>query len=215
MGTGVNKIWLGIEFVLLFFGIPLLLLGSVITHPSSILIPLLFGIFLILRYRTDFKFYELRVFKIPKKILLKHLGIQILILITLLLGVLIFIPDKLLNLPKGNFWIWVALSFFYPVFSAYAQEVIYRVFLFKRYSLIFPKNWMFILASAMSFSYVHIVYFSMISIILTFFAGIYLAKVYLDTKSVLFTGILHGIMGNIVFTVGLGEYFWLDMLDYI
>lgn len=216
MISGNNKYWLSIEFILLFFGIPLLLyFDSVIIHPSSILLPLLIGIFLLLRYRTNFKWKELIYLKISKATLLRHLAIQMLVFVILFLAVWILIPEKLLNLPRGNMLIWVILSVFYPVFSAYAQEVIYRTFIFKRYNTLFPKPWMFILASAVTFSYVHIVYYSTVSIVLTFFAGIYLAKTYLDTRSVLFTSILHGILGNIVFTVGLGEYFWLDIMEYI
>lgn len=44
---------------------------------------------------------------------------------------------------------------------------------------------------------------------------IFLAPVYERTGSVLFTSILHGIFGNIVFTIGLGEFFWLDMYKLI
>jgi hypothetical protein len=33
--------------------------------------------------------------------------------------------------------------------------------------------------------------------------------------SVLFTSILHGILGDMVFTFGLGSYFWLDMYKWL
>lgn len=216
MKSANDKLWLVIEFTLFFIGAPLLLyFDSLITHPSSVLLPLLVGIILILRYRTGFQFRELIKLNISRKTWIKHGYILILIFAILFLAVKIFIPEKLFNLPKGNFWIWIAISVFYPVFSAFAQEVIYRTFIYRRYSGIFSKNWIFILASATVFSYVHIVYYSPVSIILTFFGGLYLAKAYIDTKSVLFTSILHGLMGNIVFAIGLGEYFWLDMLEYI
>ena len=104
---------------------------------------------------------------------------------------------------------------FYPVFSAYGQEIVFRKFLFMRYKPLFQKTWILILASGISFSFVHIVYFSLLSLILTFFAGIYLALVYEKTKSVLFVAILHGIMGFLIFTVGLGQHFWLDMLEWL
>lgn len=129
--------------------------------------------------------------------------------------VLSFEPENLFNLPKGNPAIWIVMLFFYPVFSAYGQEVVFRKFLFMRYKQLFQKKWILILASGITFSFVHIVYFSVLSLILTFIAGIYLAVIYNQTKSVLFTGILHGIMGFLVFTVGLGQHFWVDILKWL
>jgi membrane protease YdiL (CAAX protease family) len=72
-----------------------------------------------------------------------------------------------------------------------------------------------IFASAAAFSFVHIVYYSPFSMITTFFLGLYLGYIYEKTKSVLFTAILHGYLGNVVFTVGLGHHFWQDMEKYL
>ena len=84
-----------------------------------------------------------------------------------------------------------------------------------RYQKLFQNKWLLIFASATTFSFVHIVYFSILSLVLTFFAGIYLAYIYQKTKSILFVSILHGIMGFWIFTVGLGQHFWLDMMQWL
>ena len=152
---------------------------------------------------------------ISKKMWLKQASAVILVAVLLFVYVLIFEPRNLFNLPKGNPLIWIAMLFFYPVFSAYGQEVVFRKFMFMRYKNLFKQKWLMILASGITFSFVHIVYFSTLSLILTFFAGIYLALVYNKTKSVLFVSILHGIMGFLIFTVGLGQHFWLDMLEWL
>ncbi len=47
--------------------------------------------------------------------------------------------------------------------------------------------------------------------VLVFIGGVYFARVYQQTRSVLFTSVLHGLMGIIIFGVGLGQYFWLDI----
>ena len=146
---------------------------------------------------------------------LKQGLIVLLVALFLLAFVLIFEPEQLFNLPRGNPPIWLAMLVFYPVFSAYQQEVVYRKFLFMRYRPLFQKRWALIFASGVTFSFVHIVYFSWLSIVFTFVAGIYFAWLYNKTKSVLFTGIIHGIMGFLVFTVGLGQHFWLDMMQYL
>ena len=185
------------------------------TLPSVVLIPCLVFIFIILRYRTGFRWKELVFLKIPKGRLIRD-GITVLACGTVLLAVvLIRTPDKLFNLPRGNPWIWLALCIFYPVFSAYPQEIIFRTFIFRRYDVIFRRDWQIVAASGITFSFVHILYYHPVSMILTLFGGLYLANVYNRTRSVLYTAILHGLLGMMVYTIGLGEYFWLEMTDYI
>ncbi|NQV02627.1 MAG: CPBP family intramembrane metalloprotease [Bacteroidia bacterium] len=53
-----------------------------------------------------------------------------------------------------------------------------------------------ILASGIAFSFAHIIYFSWLSIILILLAGFYFAYEYSKTRSVLFTSVLHGILGD-------------------
>jgi len=209
---GERKIWLWVEFVILFFGIPLLIfLDEEFIHPSIIVLPVLLFIFLILRYTTDFKFRELFRWGISRPVLIRNLIIIVFSLLLMLGYVFLFERENLFNLPRANPWIYVAMCFFYPVFSAFGQEIIYRTFLNRRYTRILTREWHFILASGLTFSFLHIVYYDPVSMILTFVGGVYLAKVYYQTRSVLFTSVLHGVLGIIVFGVGLGQYFWLDM----
>ncbi len=205
-----------IEFILLFFGLPLFIFfDSDFIHPSIIIAPLLFLIFIYLAKTKEFSFKELIQIQLKKKALLIHAFIVTLCSIFLFSCVYFFDHENLFNLPRSNLLVWTILCLMYPLFSAYGQEIIYRVFLFYRYRTIFKTKRMFILASSVSFSFVHIVYYSPISIILTLFLGIYLSTTYLKTKSVLFTSIIHSIFGNLIFTIGLGSYFWLDMEKWI
>ena len=212
----LNKILLVAEFLILFFGIPLLMFFDTgFTLPSMVLIPCLVFIFLILRYKTGFRWKELLYFRIGRSRLVRDAVILMICGIFLGITVLIWIPDKLFNLPRGNPLIWLALSLFYPVFSAYPQEIIYRTYIFHRYKNIFPSKWPMIAASGITFGFVHILYYHPLSMILTLVGGLYLANVYYHTRSVLYTAILHGILGMLVYTVGLGEFFWLEMGDYL
>ena len=207
---------MGIEFFSLFFGIPLFLFfDNNLIHPSSILLPILIALIIYFKKQKDFHLRDLIRLNVSKTTWFKQIIIIILTGLFLYIYVLIFEPENLFNLPKGNPLIWVAMLFFYPIFSAYGQEIVFRKFIFMRYKRLFQKNWILILASGITFSFVHIVYFSILSLILTFFAGIYLAWIYNKTKSVLFTGIIHGVMGFLIFTVGLGQHFWLDMLKWL
>ena len=207
-----KRIYLATEFVLLFFGIPtLIFLDQDFIRPSIFILPVLVFIFLLLRRNTDFKWRELITWSVPRHTLYVS-ALIILVSALLMLGyVWMFERENLFNLPRANIWIYLALCIFYPVFSAYGQEIIYRTFLARRYSAIFHRSWQFVLASAVSFSFLHIVYYDPVSMILTFIGGLYFAWIYWQTRSVLFTSVLHGIFGIMIFGVGLGQYFWLDM----
>jgi len=211
-----KNIILATEFIILFFGVPMFLIFEEnIIHPSSILLPILVALIIYFRKQKDFHLRDLVRLNISKKMWLQQLLAVILTGIFLLVFVLVFEPENLFNLPRRNPVIWMAMLGFYPIFSAYGQEVVYRKFLFMRYARLFTKKWALIFASAVTFSFVHIVYFSVLSLGLTFFAGIYLAWLYDKTKSVLFTAIIHGIMGFLIFTVGLGQHFWVDMMQWL
>jgi hypothetical protein len=203
---------LSLEFVLLFFGIPVLIyLDKDFIHPSIIILPVLLFIFILLRRTSDFNWSELFRWSVSQKAL--ALNALIIVVCALLIWGYVFLFDRenLFNLPRAHPWIYLALCVFYPVFSAFGQEIIYRTFLSKRYSYLLPKDWHFVVASAVTFSFVHIVYYNPVSLVLTFIGGLYFARVYQQTGSVLFTSVLHGIFGILFFGMGLGQYFWLDM----
>jgi membrane protease YdiL (CAAX protease family) len=207
-----SKVYLSIEFLILFFGIPALIyLDQDFIHPSILILPVLVLIFLLLRRNPDFRWKELITWSVPRKTIYGS-GLIILLSAMLMLGyVWIFDRGNLFNLIRANIWIFLAMCIFYPVFSAYGQEIIYRTFLNRRYSSLFSKEWHFMLASAITFSFMHIVFYNPLSMIVTFIGGLYFAKMYLLTRSVLYTSVLHGIFGMLIFGVGLGQYFWLDM----
>jgi membrane protease YdiL (CAAX protease family) len=209
MGKKVLRI---LEFVILFFGIPLLIfLDEGFIHPSMIILPVLAFIFLVLKRTTDFTWKELVRWNISGRVLVQHAAIVLLCLVLMLGYVFFFKRDQLFDLPRAHPLIFLAMCIFYPVFSAFGQEVIYRTFLFRRFGSLFKKPWLTVLASGLTFSFLHIVYYDPVSMILTFAGGIYFARVYQQTRSVLFSAVLHGVLGVVVFGVGLGKYFWLDM----
>ena len=207
-----KKIFVRMEFVLLFFGILLLIyFDKDFIHPSMIILPVLLFIFFVLRRTSNFQWRELFHWEISRPTLLKN-GLILLVCTLLTLSyVYIFDRENLFNLPRANPWIYVAMCLFYPVFSAFGQEIIYRTFLYKRYSSIFPRGWQFVIASGITFSFLHVVYYDQVSMILTFIGGLYFARVYQLTRSVLFTSVLHGLFGIMIFGVGMGQYFWLDI----
>jgi uncharacterized protein len=214
--TNIKRLIRGLEFILLFFGIPFIIYtGALIKHPSLILLPILAGLILYFIIKEDFNLKSLIHLDVPKKIIWKNIGLVLLTGVFLTGMVYLFTPENLFNLPRKNPETWLLLFFLYPVFSAYSQEVIYRTFLFTRYKILFRNSYILILISGITFGFMHIVYYHPLSMVLTLIAGIYLAWIYKKTRSVLFAAILHAMLGILVFTIGLGEYFWLNMESHL
>ena len=216
MNINSKKIYRGIEFFLLFFGVPTLISASaLIVHPGIVLLPVLGALVIYFWRKNDFSFKSLVRLQVSKTMIRNNIIMVFLVGLFLIAFVLIVEANNLFNLPRKNAKIWLMLGIFYPPLSAYPQEIIYRTFLYTRYAPLFKSRWYLILASAVTFSFAHIVYYNPVSMVLTFFAGLYLAYIYEKTKSVLFTTILHSIYGMLVFTLGLGHYFWLNMEQYL
>lgn len=103
--------------------------------------------------------------------------------------------------------LWIALMIMYSLFFVYPQELIYRTFFFHRYRTFFSNRLMMIGASAIVFSYMHIVFQNTVAIVLTLAGGVLFAKTYSDTKSTFASSLEHALYGCFVFSAGLYSYF--------
>jgi membrane protease YdiL (CAAX protease family) len=119
-----------------------------------------------------------------------------------------FAPDRLFGFVRARPGLWAVVMVLYPVLSAYPQGLVYRTFIFHRYSRIFPTPSTRILGSAMAFSAVHIVFENWLAPVLSLFGGVLFAWTYERTRSSLVTTLQHAAFGCLVFTVGLGQYFY-------
>lgn len=95
----------------------------------------------------------------------------------------------------------------YPLLSALPQELIFRALFFHRYGSLFTTKSGAILANATFFSLAHLMYWSWVVAIMTFFGGWLFAHTYLKRG---FPGawLLHALAGNMLFTVGMGAFFY-------
>jgi len=116
--------------------------------------------------------------------------------------------ENLFELPRRNPWLWLAVMVLYPVLSVYPQELVYRSFLFHRYAPVFGDGLGLVAASAAAFGYVHIVFGSWVSVVLSGAGGWIFALRYLQTNSLFTASVEHSVYGMLVFTVGLGRYFY-------
>ncbi len=126
--------------------------------------------------------------------------------VLLILYAVCFEPGKLFAFPRNNPLVWLLFVWLYPVLSVIPQGIIYRVFVFRRYRDLFGSDWAMIAASALVFSYAHIIYRNPVAIVLTLFGGLFFAHTYAKDGSPWLSNVEHAIYGDFVFTIGLGYY---------
>src|SRR5262249_51635233 len=119
-----------------------------------------------------------------------------------------FMPESFLQLPGQVPLLWIAIMFLYPLLSVWPQEMIYRAFLYNRYAPLFGQQWGFVAASAFAFGYVHMIFLNWIAIAMTAFGGFLFARDYARHKSLLLVCLEHALYGCLIFTVGLGRFFY-------
>ena len=124
------------------------------------------------------------------------------------LGVRRFAPQLEWSLVRQDPAFWAVVMVAYPVLSVYPQGVIYRAFFFERYAALFPGRWAMILASAVAFAFLHIVFRNWLAVALTFAGGLLFAARYAETGSLATSSFEHALYGCFLFTVGLGQYFY-------
>ncbi len=203
----MNKTVLLAEFLLIFVSPPLLIVSRLL--PKEAIMPLLWIIslyaYLILR-SSKIKMLALDV---ERKAFYDVLKRFLVIGSAITLFVLLYQPDIFLALVKANPWRWLAVILFYPVFSAFVQELLFRSFFFHRYEKPFKgRPLLLVTLNALLFAYVHIVFGNWIAVVFTFFGGLLFAHTYLKSRSLLLTAIEHSLYGNLLYTLGMGEYFY-------
>jgi len=206
-----NRWYLGFEFTVLFVGLPVLLyfyrhfLGSV-------LIPFLLivsgGCLALLLVDSGFDRKRLlnadNFFSRLREILLVFIPWAA----ALTLAWALYRPQQLFAFARANPPLWAAVMVLYPLLSAYPQEIIFRTFLFHRYRRIFPNQKVRITASALAFGWAHLFFANWPAPTLSALGGFLIASTYAKTASTLQANIVHGLWGNLVFTIGLGQYFY-------
>lgn len=124
------------------------------------------------------------------------------------LGVRRFAPDLEWSFVREHPAFWAVVMVAYPVLSVYPQGLLYRAFFFERYASLFQGRWAMILASALVFAFLHIIFRNWLAVGLTFLGGILFAMRYAETGSLATSSFEHALYGCWLFTVGLGQYFY-------
>lgn len=118
-------------------------------------------------------------------------------------------PGWFLEFPTHRPDIYKRVMMLYPLFSVVAQEIVYRTFYFHRYGPLFgTSRWLGIVVNGVLFGFAHIVVGSTFAIVATFFGGILLALRYWLTRSFWAVFLEHTLWGWLIFTIGLGRFFF-------
>ncbi len=125
-------------------------------------------------------------------------------LLSLLIGVLA--PESLFNFPRRDPRTWLLVMLLYPLLSAWPQEVIFRAFFLHRYRHLLGAA--VLVASALAFAWAHVLFRNWLAVVLTLPAGLLFASTYRRHRSLACSTLEHALWGDLVFTVGLGRYFY-------
>ena len=203
------------EFTLIFLLVPLLLF---LVTPKPVLLFLWIITLICLRILVKDTSFDRQNFWRKESIasFFQPMLIQFLV-ISLLLSLLLYFlkPESLFLLMREKTLLWIAILFFYPLFSVYPQEIVYRAFFFHRYQVLFPNQQVMIFVNALIFGYMHIIFHNWIAVILAIGGGFLFASLYAKTHSLALIFFTHSLYGCMLFTIGLGQFFYMGTLATI
>ena len=196
-----NKKKLVLEIILIFLFIPLIMLFKNLSN-YFLLVIIFTSLMIISNYRITNKEIYLK-----KNDLVFFLKSSFLLSIVIFTYAYIFEQDNFLTLFKNSTQIWVMVMIAYPILSVVPQEIIYRFFFFKRYASLFPNQKVMIVFNAILFSFGHIIFLNIQALLLSFFSSILFSRVFFS-RGLLVCILIHSLAGQIVFTSGLGKFFY-------
>jgi membrane protease YdiL (CAAX protease family) len=205
----MTRTWLAIEFVVLFAALPLGFRFAPVKLPALPMLWIVTG-YACWQLLIDPRFDRGKLWNIGQ--LPGRLGAILAVFVVaafvIWLAVRRFVPDLEWNLIRQKPALWAVVMVAYPVLSVYPQGLLFRAFFFERYAELFPGRWAMILASAVAFAFLHIVFRNWLAVALTFLGGILFAANYAKTGSLEASSFEHALYGCFLFTVGLGQYFY-------
>jgi membrane protease YdiL (CAAX protease family) len=124
-------------------------------------------------------------------------------------------PHLLFSLIKQRPILWLLIIFLYPLLSVYPQELIFRTYFFHRYSTLFSSKRLLLATNAFLFGYMHVIFHNWIAVGLTVAGGLLFAVTYERSRSTLLVFVEHSLFGCLLFTLGLGQFFYTGTISTI
>ena len=124
-------------------------------------------------------------------------------------------PWAYLSLPTQRYELWVMIMALYPFLSALPQELLFRALFFERYGVLLgwrgdgePMPWLAILLNSFIFGLAHLFYWNWVAVGLTAAGGLAFAYAYTRLRSFPLAFAMHVVAGQLIFTLGLGLFFY-------
>jgi uncharacterized protein len=125
-------------------------------------------------------------------------------------------PQSFLTFPRYNTPLWLLVMVFYPLISVTTQELIYRVLYFNRYARAMNgASGLAIAVNAALFAGMHAILFAYRStpfhweaVTISFIGGLLFAYRFTRTRSFPAVALEHALYGDLIFTIGLGRFFF-------
>ena len=125
----------------------------------------------------------------------------------LALVVCFYRPETFLGFPRRAPLRWLLVCCLYPLLSAWPQELIYRRFFFHRYGKALGGRGCFLI-NIMVFSFLHLIYLNLPALLLSLAGGMIFTSTYRRNGSLTLVTIEHSLYGLLIFSIGLGGYFF-------
>jgi hypothetical protein len=216
--TVLRRVWLTLEMIAVFGLTPIAVYSLLYQYrvPLFTLLPLVFATFILLL--TLDRSFSWRV-ALKRGIGLRDLGSIAAIFAVAGPAIALFAyhdrPDSFLRFPRTSYNLWILVMILYPLISVTAQEIMYRVFFFHRYGKLFDGDPQAgIVLNAVLFSFSHIVFQNVTTLIISFLGGLLFAWRYHSSRSYWALVLEHSLYGNLIFTVGLGRYFYTGVSNF-
>lgn len=114
--------------------------------------------------------------------------------------------DRLFSFPRDRTMLWAMVMVLYPVLSVVPQEILFRTYFIKRYAPLFHARVLSV--SAIAFGYAHLPFRNWIAIVFCLCGGLMFADTYRKYRSLALVCLEHALYGCLIFTLGLGWYFY-------
>lgn len=205
-GAGQGRdLRLAVEFALLFVGLPLVMAVRI---PADWLWPVMLGMTaaaaVLLSVTPGFRWRLLSGARVDWATLA---GVAVVTAVVCGLLVWWLVPGRFLALPRRAPGLWLAIMALYPFLSALPQELIFRALFFGRYRGLFAGERQAIVVNALVFGLAHLMFWNWIAVALCVAGGAIFAIGYIR-QGFLQAVLLHAVCGGIMFTTGLGTFFY-------
>jgi membrane protease YdiL (CAAX protease family) len=216
--TAPRRIWLAAEMLLLYVGAPILVYVLVREHHVGLfrILPVVFAVFVVvLTLDRSFSWRE----ALSRGISLRAAGsiVTIFCLAAPVLALFAWFdnPRGFLRFPRFAQDIWIMVMLLYPLLSVTAQEIMFRLFFFHRYRALFGVDSQgAIVLNAVLFAFAHIAFQNVTTMVISLLGSLLFAWRYERTRSYWAVVLEHSLYGNLLFTLGLGRYFYTGVSNF-